>query len=176
MSFSAASLTDDDEVCITGPAGCQGYSKRFDQAPGSEVRLGRLRIENAHGSELQSLPLPLLVETWRDLSGARFAPESEDICTTPVELGEASLISYSGELGAGETAATIDGFSSGSGVLTLSSPGAGNHGSVRLGFPALAEWLKYGWDGPVRRSAEGVGTFGIYQGSKPLIFRRELYR
>lgn len=176
MSFSAASLTDADEVCITGPAGYQGYSKRFDQAPGSEVRLGRLRIENAHGSELQSLSLPLLVETWRDLSGPRFAPESEDICTTPVELGEASLISYSGELGAGETAATIDGFSSGSGVLTLSSPGAGNHGSVRLGFPALAEWLKYGWDGPVRRSAEGVGTFGIYQGSKPLIFRRELYR
>ena len=176
MSFSAASLTDEDEVCITGPAGCQGYSKRFDQAPGSEVRLGRLRIENAHGSELQSLPLPLLVETWRDLSGARFAPESEDVCTTSVDLGEASLISYSGELGAGETAATVDSFSSGSGVLTLSSPGAGNHGSVRLGFPALAEWLRYGWDGPVRRSAEGVGTFGIYQGSKPLIFRRELYR
>lgn len=176
MNFSALSLTDQDGVCIAGPAGCQGYSRRFDQAPGSEVRLGRLRIENAHGSELQSLPLPLLVETWRDLAGARFAPESEDICTTSDELGEASLISYSGELGAGETAATIDGFSSGSGVLTLSSPGAGNHGSVRLGFPALAEWLKYGWDGPVRRSAEGVGTFGIYQGSKPLIFRRELYR
>ncbi|MDX2352705.1 DUF6701 domain-containing protein [Stutzerimonas xanthomarina] len=176
MSFSAASLTDDDDVCIAGEAGCQGYKKRFDKAPGSEVRLGRLRIENAHGSELQSLPLPLLVETWRDLSGARFAPETEDACTTPVELGSVNFISYSDALSPGDTAATVASFRAGGGQLTLSPPGAGNHGSARLDFPALADWLKYGWEGAVRRSAVGVGTFGIYQGSKPLIFRRELYR
>lgn len=176
MNFSALSLTDQDGVCIAGPAGCQGYSKRFDQAPGSEVRLGRLRIENAHGSELQSLPLPLLVETWRDLAGARFATETEDSCTTPVELGAANFVSYSGALDAGETTATLDSFSSGSGQLTLSAPGVGNQGTAQLDFPALADWLKYGWDGAVRRSAAGVATFGIYSGSPPLIFRREVYR
>ncbi len=176
MNFSALSLTDQDGVCIAGPAGCQGYSKRFDQAPGSEVRLGRLRIENAHGSELQSLPLPLLVETWRDLAGGRFAPETEDSCTTPVELGAANFVSYRGALDAGEATATLDSFSSGSGKLTLSAPGVGNQGTAQLDFPALADWLKYGWDGAVRRSAAGVATFGIYSGTPPLIFRREVYR
>ena len=52
----------------------------------------------------------------------------------------------------------------------------GNQGTAQLDFPALADWLKYGWDGAVRRSAAGVATFGIYSGSPPLIFRREVYR
>ncbi len=176
LRFNAAALTDADGVCHGNTGSCQGYEDDFDQAPGSEVRLGRLRIDNAHGSERQALELPLIIETWRDLGGARFALEQADTCTVPGNLGAVAFTAFTGELNDGETTPSVGPFTGGKGALTLSAPGEGNHGSARLHFPALVDWLRYGWDGAGRRSATGTATFGVYQGATPLIFRREIYR
>jgi len=87
-----------------------------------------------------------------------------------------AFTAFTGELNDGETTPSVGPFTGGKGALTLSAPGEGNHGSARLHFPALVDWLRYGWDGPGRRSATGTATFGVYQGATPLIFRREIYR
>ncbi|WP_368784525.1 DUF6701 domain-containing protein [Arthrobacter sp. B0490] len=40
----------------------------------------------------------------------------------------------------------------------------------------MPKWLWYDWRGEGWEPSRGLATFGIYQGPKPLIFRREVYR
>ena len=58
----------------------------------------------------------------------------------------------------------------------MSAPGNGNDGSVQVSFPSAPSWLQYPWDGATRSAARGLASFGIYKGSAPVIYRRELYR
>jgi MSHA biogenesis protein MshQ len=178
QSFSAASLTDADGACYGAGAACQDFTYPFTDDPGSEVRLGRLRIGNAHGSELQALNLPLTVESWQATAmGNSFAPEGLDNCTAAL-LGAPVLDAFTGSLAAGETTPSLSGPTAGSGLVGLTAPGVGNDGSVRVSFlPALPPtWLYYDWTGNGREMDSGLATFGIYRGATPLIFRRELYR
>ena len=177
QSFTAAVLTDADGACYGTGSGCLSYSYDFEDNAagnrGSEVRLGRLRLGNVHGSELQSLSLPLVLETWQNVAGGSFQTEGLDTCTI---LGTPALDMYTGNLTAGETTPTLSGPLAGSGSVTLSAPGAGNDGSVQVSFPSAPAWLQYPWDGANRQLARGLASFGIYKGAAPLIFRRELYR
>ncbi|WP_082805243.1 DUF6701 domain-containing protein [Pseudomonas sp. BMS12] len=176
QTFLAASLREVDQgqaVCHGSGSGCLDYSYDFVDDPGSEVRLGRLRIGNAHGSELQSLSLPLALESWQNVAGGSFQSEGLDTCTI---LGTPALDMYTGNLSAGETTPTLSGPLAGSGSVTLSAPGTGNDGSVQVSFPSAPAWLQYPWDGANRDLARGLASFGIYKGAAPLIFRRELYR
>lgn len=181
--FSVASLTDADGVCYLDEAGeCQPFSYTFADLPGSQVRLGRLRIGNAHGSEFQALNLPLTIESWQPTAvGSGFALESLDNCSAAV-LGAPLLESFSGQLVAGDTTASVMGPAAGLGMLELTAPGGGNTGSLHVHFagalsPALEPtWLYYDWSGAGREAAQGTATFGIYRGPIPLIYRRELYR
>lgn len=177
QTFSAASLTDADSACLAGASGCQAYSYGFVDKPGSQVRLGRLNVGNAHGSELQSLTLPLTVESWRaTAAGPSFRAEPEDSCTTAAGLAGAQLDGFTGRLASGETAVVSTLLNFGVGQVGLSAPGAGNDGSVDVSFPAMPDWLRYDWRGSGREAGRGHATFGIYAGAKPLIFRREIYR
>lgn len=177
QTFSAASLTDADAVCRDTGGGCQSYSYKFDDQPGSEVRLGRLNIGNAHGSELQPLALPLTVESWQaTAAGPVFRREAEDICTTAGSLNEMQLDGFTGRLVSGEINAVSTNLALGVGQVGLSVPGQGNDGSVEVSFPSMPDWLRYDWRDVGRESGRGRATFGIYGGAKPLIFRREIYR
>ncbi|QKE65517.1 hypothetical protein HNE05_19865 [Aquipseudomonas campi] len=180
QTFAAASLREVDQgqvVCHGSGGGCLDYSYDFTVNAsanlGSQVRLGRLRIDNAHGSELQALDLPLLLETWQNVAGGAFLTEGMDTCTV---LGAPALDQYTGNLAAGETTPTLVPPLAGVGKLQLSAPGAGNDGSLQVSFPDSQAWLQYPWDGANRQLARGLATFGIYKGAAPLIFRRELYR
>jgi MSHA biogenesis protein MshQ len=173
QSFPAASLTDADGACHGSGGACQGYAYEFGNEPGSQVRLGRLRIGNAHGSELQSLSLPLLLESWQNVAGGSFLTEGLDNCTV---LGTPALDQYTGNLADGESIPTLVAPLAGVGELQLSAPGSGNDGSLQARFLGSPLWLQYPWDGASRQLARGMASFGIYKGAAPLIFRRELYR
>ncbi|MDO9321509.1 MAG: hypothetical protein Q7U01_07730, partial [Pseudomonas sp.] len=183
QGFSAAALTDADGACyLNGQASCQAFSFDFTSligsllAPGSEVRLGRVRIGNAHGSELQSLTLPVTLESWQNLASGSFQKEVLDACTTAPVLGALALDSYTGNLAAGETAPTATAPVLDVGSVLLGAPGSGNDGSVQVRYPSMPSWLHFAWDGVTRSEARGLASFGIYKGATPLIFRREMYR
>lgn len=173
--FSAAELTDADDVCARRPGemACltsSGYVLKYDH---SEIRLGRLRIDNASGSELADLALPWTLESWQ--APGVFRASSGDSCSA-AELGAAAkLDDFSGVLKAGDTTGVVLGAGTG-GEIKLTAPGAGKTGSVNVGIQDLPEWLHFDWKGAGREPAAGIATFGIYQGPQPLIFRRELYR
>lgn len=172
LSFPVSALTDQDGVCYGTGGPCQGYAFDFG---GSQLRLGRLRLGNAHGSELQGLDLPLRLETWQAVGGGSFQVEAEDGCSAAL-LGVPDLQGFVGNLSNGETTPSLLGPSAGLGGIRLSAPGAGNDGTVQGYFPATPGWLLYDWNGSGRQAAQGLARFGIYRGAAPLIFRREQYR
>jgi hypothetical protein len=160
---------------------------------GNEIRFGRLVLSNAQGSELLSLPMPIETQYW---NGSGFITNTADACTQ-LAPANVALSNWQRALNACETSVTLSGrFVAGKGNLKLSAPGAGNTGSVDLtlllgatgagstcvGGAATAagaasqSWLQGRWSGgaydqnPVAR-----GSFGLFRGSKSLIYMREMY-
>jgi len=168
--FSATALRDDDGACYSDDGGetCREYDLEILD---SEIRLGRLRIANAHGSEQLPLALPWMIESWQ--APGAFLLEGDDTCSAPV-WSEPDLIDPTGDLVAIPTPKVSTIKPGHQGVLTVAAPEV--TGSGRVGFPGVPRWLWYDWRGEGREPSRGLATFGIYKGPKPLIFRRELYR
>jgi hypothetical protein len=162
-------------------------------AVGSNVRLryGRLRMQNAYGSELLDLPVPFEAQYW---NGTYYVTNTWDSCTV---LPMSSLVMTYNPA----TLATLDPcktqvmptgnptLAGGKlpGGLKLTKPGKGHSGSVDLEFnvtnapvsgsitcvgPAssAATAANLPWFGP---NIGGRATFGIYR--SPLIYLRENY-
>jgi hypothetical protein len=173
----------------------------FAVAPATELRYGRLRLQNAYGPVTQALPIPLEIQYW---NGSGFGVNGDDNCTT-LARSEIAL-SFSGVIAACDTAvqqASLA-FAGGAATLTLAAPGTGKTGTVLLtpqlgtaagtfcpGAPdpataSPAAYLLGRWDdnadpdGNANTSYDdkpaGQAGFGLY-GSQPksFIFFRENY-
>ncbi|MDQ1315326.1 MAG: biosis protein MshQ [Pseudomonadota bacterium] len=160
---------------------------------GNDIRFGRLILSNAHGSELLDLPVPIETQYW---NGSGFVRNTADSCTRLVAANVA-LSGWKRDLNACETSVSLPGlFKEGRGNLKLSKPGVGNTGSVNLtlqlgatasgstcvaGVPTAAvaasqTWLQGRWTGAgYDQDPTARASFGLYRGSKSLIYLREMY-
>jgi len=166
------------------------------------LRFGRLRLQNAYGSGITVLPVPIEVQYW---NGSSFPVNADDNCTTLPRSAIAQT--FTAPLVACDTAvngATVS-FAGGVGAMVLSAPGAGKTGSVLLtpnlgtaagsycdpaSFVAAGSaplsYLLGRWDDAANPDADGNtayddkpgarAAFGLY-GSQPknFIFFRENY-
>ncbi len=139
---------------------------------GSQVLLGRYRQEGATGSELSPLRLPLVLEKWTGSAFVMNTDPTDDDCAA---VSDVIMLDPSGNLSVGDTTATLGEASQGIRQITLSAPGAGNAGSIRV-EPQVPSWLHFDWLGTGPSNPSAIAIFGGYAGSKPLIFRREIYR
>lgn len=139
---------------------------------GSQVLLGRYRQEGATGSELSPLRLPLVLEKWTGSAFVMNTDPTDDDCAA---VSDVIMRDPSGNLSVGDTTATLGEASQGIRQITLSAPGAGNTGSIRI-EPQVPSWLHFDWLGTGPSNPSAIAIFGGYAGSKPLIFRREIYR
>lgn len=153
------------------------------------VKSGRLRIDDAIGSELLPLPVPVFIESYQDLGNGvgGWNTEPNDACTT-LTIGRFGLSNFQQNLSSANTA--IRSLSAVSGqpgayTLTLGSPsqtgagpGANNTGSVDVGTNSsndIPVWLRYDWDS---NDANGTGLddptararFGIDAGNAHVIY------
>lgn len=169
--YPEALLVDQDGVChlANGNADCDGYALDLS---GGDIRLGRLQIGNAHGSELENLALPWRIQSWQ--APGAFLTEAKDSCSS-AEWLPPNLDDITPGL-EGHTSLESGVVQGHQGVLVLLAPGRGHTGSATAGFPYLPDWLWYDWQGKGREASRGLASFGIYHGPKPLIFRREVYR
>jgi len=160
----------------------------------SSIRFGRLRLNNANGSQL--VPLSMLMETqyW---NGSSFITHADDNCTS-IGTANVGLGNYTGNLNSPETVPSIavGTFSKGRNTLTLSAPGATNNGSVdvvlNLGTSTTIDSCVTTWDTtPTPTGANLVhmrgrwcgathtkdptarATFGAHRGSEEVIHMRE---
>ena len=190
-------LTDDDGVTASNLPQAIAVGDG-----GTRICFGRLVFANAHGSELQTLAVPLRVEHVVSVSGTEpvFAMSSDDTCTSlggialadpdtgdALDLGETCIFDDAGLTGAFACPAGggaglqyiqppgVNGFN-----LNLQAPGEGNLGYLNLSAGAPV-WLKYNWNG-TDEGADGdrydddptaVASFGIQAGSGSIIYQRE---
>ncbi|MDO8447624.1 MAG: LamG-like jellyroll fold domain-containing protein [Rhodoferax sp.] len=153
----------------------------------TKIRYGRLRLQNAYGSELLALPVPLEAQYW---TGNYYAANGADNCTV-IPISSITMGNYLKQLNACETQLSpagnvtmVAGKLPGTG-LVLTKPGANNAGSVDLAInvsgiaagntcvgaaQSAATAANMPWFGPNQGAR---ATFGIYR--SPLIYRRENY-
>lgn len=163
----------------------------------TEIRSGRVQLQNAYGSEYLALPVPVVLQYWN----GSWQKNTVDTCTSILgsqftwafPAGTAPRLN---NLAACESAVTVSGTAP-SYTVKLGAPGAGNAGwadlALNLGAAATgsacttvnagtgysgvattanAPWLQYNWTGTVGNPSARA-TFGVYK--NPLIYRRENY-
>ncbi len=139
----------------------------------SQLRYGRMFLENASGSELVPLTIPLRAEYYR---GGQFVLNTNDSCTSY----NSADVSFNNrvDLNADPAASGADTLNGGLYVapIQLSAPGAGDTGSVDaiLNVPT---YLLYDWDndGSNDDDPKSKATFGIYGPDNKQIYIREVY-
>ena len=157
------------------------------EVAGTEIRFGRVSLENAYGSELLDLNLPLKTEYFNQ---GWFQTNTDDDCTelnladhmelnldkddeTGWVAGTSSIV-----VGGGSTSATIGNspVESGDAGLVFTSPGAENDGSfyVRTNIGGDYPWLLFDWNNDGNQTNPSAkATFGIFKGNPRLIYMRE---
>lgn len=147
------------------------------------MRYGRLRMQNAFGSESLDLPISVVAQYW---NGSGWVQNVDDSCTPIVAptsgsgltfFPEVAATSKGNHLSAAETTSSVSGTNilvAGDAKFRLSKPGVGNNGYVDISFTAPA-WLQFPWKSAVITSPTARATFGIYKNANEFIYLREIH-
>jgi len=141
---------------------------------------GRILINNASGSELLALKLPLVAQYY---TSSGFVTNVVDSCTNLINSSYVRLTTNPSNL---STTATLSGFSSGINTLTLSAPTGTKTGYVDLevnlsNTGANIPWLQYDWafdnnaDKTYDDNPRARASFGSFKGNDKIIYQREIY-
>jgi MSHA biogenesis protein MshQ len=161
----------------------------------TEIRTGRVKLSNVHGSELLRLPVPIALQYY---SSNGWAKNTADTCSV-ISAGNFAFGSPGNNLAACETAMMVSG-SAPNYILKLAAPGSGNNGWTDLtlnlgtaatgntctatnaatGFTGIATtanlpWLQFPWSGAGATNPSTRATFGVYKGANEFIYLRENY-
>lgn len=165
ISWSVGLVEDSDSVAFSSVTSLTP-SVSFD------LRFGRIWVEEAYGSEMRDLAVPIRAEYY---NGSQYVLNQDDSCTdwdtanasvTPSSLTELGVAS--GRLAGGESGQ--DGI-----VLRapINVPGTPDTGKARVIYTAPA-WLQGDYDGDGSfENPEATANFGIYRGHDRIIYRRE---
>jgi MSHA biogenesis protein MshQ len=126
----------------------------------SEIRYGRMKITNAHGSEVLPLPMTATVQYWSGMSWVTSATDSVTNLVLGVVTG-----SYQRKTG-GAWTVTPPSSNTVAGVLNYKLSSGGGTGSVNIQANAPTYLLP---------STIGRATFGVYKGANEFIYLRENY-
>ena len=162
---------------------------------GKSMRYGRLRLQNASGSQLISMPIPISAQYW---NGSGFITNTLDNCTV-IAAGNIAIGNPQNGLTAAMVSPPVVGgaFSAGIGSLRLPAPGAGGRGSVDVSVnlttgtagascttsPAMPPstgsgltWLQGAWcGGAYVKDPTARATFGVFRNTDRFIYQRENY-
>ncbi|MEQ1668769.1 MAG: DUF6701 domain-containing protein, partial [Sulfuriferula sp.] len=132
------------------------------------IRSGRIKLNNASGSESLALPVPMAAQYY---NGTAFITNAADNCTiVPIP---ATPTASTGLLTSLTTTATLSSpFSAGDGKLKLSKPNAKGYVDITIAAPA---WLQYNWKGTGLTNPTARATFGVYKNANEFIYMREMY-
>lgn len=192
-------VVDSDGITAANPVrfGNAAAGEGIAFSDGKEMRWGRLVLENAYGSELLPLTLPLRAEYY---NGSGFVLNSADSCTalSPDRLTLTSPavaerapgldpIRTNATAGNTTTAQMPANFTAGVGDLLFLAPGDGGEGwvdvAIRLNafsyggdsYDEAFSWLRFDWDGDGSHDDDpkARASFGIYRNDPAIIYWRE---
>jgi MSHA biogenesis protein MshQ len=169
LTLLATSLTDGDGIFYDPDDNGSADDYQSSVIDGTNIRWGRWLFENGFGSELQALTMNATAQYY---DGTQFITAATDNCTAATTV---SLSDYAGNLTAGETTESQTAITAGIIPISLTAPGLNNTGSVLLTLTTPA-WLQYDYDGDGSlEDAQATATFGIFEGRRPVIIRRQAY-
>lgn len=175
--------TDSDSITLSSydlDTSVPSDSNDVELLASTTIRFGRLTIENAHGSELLTLAVPMQTEYY---NGSHFVSHSDDSCT-PINVSQLNFNGGTNPITVASATSTASITNSplalGLAGLSLSAPGANNTGFIDITSSTLIAsypWLSYDWDGDGSHdnSPSARATFGIYKGNTRQIYFREVY-
>jgi MSHA biogenesis protein MshQ len=132
------------------------------------IRSGRIKLNNASGSETLNLPVPMVAQYY---NGTSFVTNTLDNCTTvPVPTTPNTSTGLSTTLTTTATLSTP--FIAGNGNLKLSKPNTKGYVDITIAAPT---WLQYNWKGTGLTKPTARATFGIYKNANEFIYMREMY-
>ena len=143
---------------------------------GNNLRFGRLRMNNVHGSELNPLTMPVFTEYW---TGVGWTKSIDDTCTS---IADANLVSVANPLGLSTPTVFYTPFASAGDVnYTYPAPGSGNEGYVDTTTDLNSAnhlWLRFDWDvdGVFDNDPTARATFGIFDGNPVQIYIQQIYQ
>ena len=184
VDASENAVANNGIIATTTPLVFDGGGTGITFDSGNAFRYGRLKLSNAHGSELLKLPIPLQAQYW---NGTGFVTNSLDNCTRILPVN----IKINTVLG-GVTATPGGAFVSGIGTLTLSKPDPAAKGyadvcvdlgtdpgigTACLATSANRSYLQGLWSpGTNYDNDPGArATYGVYKGANEFIYLRENY-
>ena len=152
--YTVNSVEDSDGVaCINCPVKVE--------ITGDMVKYGRIKIFDNFGPTTLPLNLDVQTQYW---NGSKWVENVDDICTV-LKSSYFALSDYRGKIKPGMVKVKgVNGITEGSGSITISAPGKGNYGSVRVdvnGAP-FCNWL-------CTPDTGGTAFFGLYRGNDRLI-------
>ncbi len=146
----------------------------------SDIRYGRLAVENAYGPVSLPLSAVTLKAEYYDSGISQFKLNSDD-STTDFDSAviDWSAASYS-DLSDGDIESTGSGtLNSGFNTFSIHKTGSPTFGPGISGYAdysfSTKSWLKFDWKGGGDVNPEPRASFGIFKRSKRLIFTREVY-
>lgn len=164
----------------------EGISSSGHTEETTQARSGRLFIQNAFGSELLALPMPMRAQYYFD-PNTGFVTNTQDTCTSANVLSLANNVPPSPVSGTAPQTKNIGSVSTTASVanaplvggdagLSFSAPGQGGDGYVDVTVTSPS-WLDFDWDGNGTHDNDPTAraTFGIYKGSPRHIYLRERY-
>jgi hypothetical protein len=189
----AITIKDTDGVTVTSIDGAPGTNPvtfsdiAFDN--GSQMRYGRVFINDAIGSELMDLPMEMVAQYYTADDG--FITNGKDTCTKNVDVTLGNFKAYPGPRNTfdppdnnnpGVTTQThyqLDDASrppslaSGDFGLLLSAPGIHHQGTVDVTADVPA-WLQFDWNDNGDENPTARAAFGIYRGNHHRIYQQEV--
>jgi len=137
----------------------------------TKARYGRMKLSNAHGSELLKLPVGVTAQYW---DGTTYITNALDNSSTfaagDLIFSNWQKLTPSSTWAAGSTSVATPPasvvFAGGTGGFILAKPGANKTGSVDMTVNILSAYLP---------SNTGRATFGVYKGNNEFIYLRENY-
>jgi MSHA biogenesis protein MshQ len=147
-----------------------------------EVRLGRMRLIDSYGPEMDNLEMRLFTDYF---DGTNWSINAQDSCSTYIDSDVSfDLASYTDQLNDGETSIftpilsqlLVNGISGASNGLWFSAPGNNNFGSVLVEMDLSSQsWLQFDWDiDIIVDNANARLNFGYYRGSDRVIYWKEI--
>jgi len=163
-----ADVTDADTITNTGTTTLTPDGSTV------ELRFGRLRMENAFGSELNDLIMNYHLEYYDVIGMTPFWTRHDDADTTIVAPGDINAVP-------GNTAATAINPSlvPGKFEITLSAPLVEVVETITNLVDGSGEpWLQYDWDsdGLFDNNPSALATFGIFDGDPVQIYIQQIYQ
>jgi MSHA biogenesis protein MshQ len=162
-------ITDNDGALITKLNGATITGNNTVLSSTTRLRYGRLRIENAYGSELLPLPVKLWAEYW---NGSSFVTNTLDNCTS---LARANY-SISGHVGgvAASNMTTVANIPANAGVVLV-----GGFGTIKLLKPNVPPAITTKGSFYLNSlipylPGSGRETLGVFKNA-PIIYIREVY-